>query len=198
MPPEPNSERRSERARRAVLDAVYELATSKGYAKLTIEAIAARAGVGKPTIYRWWSCKGAVALDALDERIGAATDFPDTGDIAADLTAQIASVTAMLTGDLGRVYRGIIGEAQSDPELMATVREIIVDPRVRQCQERLERAVAAGQLRADLPTAAMVDLFYAPVYYRFLMGGDDAEVARSADLVRDVLAGLRPAAGARS
>lgn len=54
MTPDPNSDRRSERARRAILDAAFDLVSRKGFAKLTIEAIAAQAGVGKPTIYRWW------------------------------------------------------------------------------------------------------------------------------------------------
>ncbi|MFF0741497.1 TetR/AcrR family transcriptional regulator [Streptomyces sp. NPDC004111] len=192
MTPEPQSERRSERARRAILDAVFELAVGKGYAKLTIEAIASRAGVGKPTIYRWWSCKGAVALDSLNERIGDGIAFPDTGDIAADLKTQLTAVTELLTGDVGRVFRGIIGEAQNDPELMETVRETVVDPRIRECRARLDSAVAAGQVRADLPTSVMVDLFYAPVYYRFLLGFDAAAVRRCPELVEEVLLGLRP------
>ncbi|RKE16868.1 TetR/AcrR family transcriptional regulator [Streptomyces sp. TLI_171] len=194
MTPEPNADRRSERARRAILDAVHDLAVRKGYAKVTIEAIAAQAGVGKPTIYRWWPSKGAVALDALNERIGATTDFPDTGDIAADLATQITAVTGMFASDIGRLYRGIIAEAQGDERLRLAVRETIVEPRARQCAERLDRAVAAGQVRSDLPTRTLVDLFYGPVYYRFLLGFSDAEMQQVPGLVRHILAGLTPGA----
>ncbi|KJS59737.1 TetR/AcrR family transcriptional regulator [Streptomyces rubellomurinus] len=192
MTAEPNPDRRSQRARRAILDATFDLAVANGYAKLTIEAIAARAKVGKPTIYRWWPSKGAVALDALNERIGHTTDFPDTGDIAADLAHQITAVAAMFLGDVGAVYRGIIGEAQHDPALNAAVRATIIEPRAQQCAARLDAAVAAGQLRADLPTRSMVDLFYGPLYYRFLLG-DPAGVPQVPDLVPEIINGLRPA-----
>lgn len=195
---EPNAERRSERARRAILDAVFDLAIRKGYAKVTIEAIAAQAKVGKPTIYRWWPSKGAVALDSLDEKIGTGTDFPDTGDIAADLTTQITAVTGMLTSDIGRFYRGIIAEAQGDDRLMQAVRDTIVEPRARKCAERLDHAVVAGQIRADLPTRTLVDLFYGPVYYRFLMGFRDAEIQQTPHLVRHLLAGLNTASTPRT
>ncbi|MEV7028376.1 TetR/AcrR family transcriptional regulator [Kitasatospora sp. NPDC093558] len=193
MSPQPNPERRSERARRAVLDAVFEVAAAKGYGKTTIEAIAATAGVGKPTIYRWWPSKGAIALDAVNDRIGDSMDFPDTGDITADLTAQLTAVAAMLTGDTGTLYRGIIAEAQSDPALAAALRATFLEPRIERCVRRLDTAVAAGQLRADLPTRTMVDILYAPVYYRVLLGAGPEETLRSPLLVTAILEGLRPA-----
>ncbi|MFH8384732.1 TetR/AcrR family transcriptional regulator [Kitasatospora sp. NPDC018058] len=193
MTPQPKPERRSERARRAILDAVFEVAGAKGYGKTTIEAIAATAGVGKPTIYRWWPSKGAIALDAVNDRIGDSMDFPDTGDIAADLTAQLTAVAAMLTGDTGTLYRGIIAESQSDPDLAAALRATFLEPRIQRCVRRLDAAVAAGQLRADLPTRTMVDILYAPVYYRILLGAGPEETLRSPLLVETVLEGLRPA-----
>ena len=89
--------RRNERSRRAILDAALELATELGYQKLTIESVAARAGVGKQTIYRWWPSKGAVLFDALLARTqdtDGAGALPDTGDLVADLKAVLrATVT---------------------------------------------------------------------------------------------------------
>lgn len=191
MPSTPRPDRRNEHSRRAVLDAVYELAVAKGYGKLTIEGIAAAAGVGKPTIYRWWECKGSVALESIVERLGAAGEFPDTGDLAADLSEQMRSMVEVFAGDIGRIYRGIIGEAQTDPELMATVRTVMVDPRVDQCVHRLEIAVRAGQLRDDIPIREIVEIFYAPLYYRLLLGGND--LGETPAVVEYVLEGLRPA-----
>ncbi|MFD3702401.1 TetR/AcrR family transcriptional regulator [Nocardia sp. NPDC058658] len=191
MPAAPRSDRRNEHSRRAILDAVFELAATKGYGKLTIEGIAAAAGVGKPTIYRWWECKGSVALEAITERLGSAGEFPDTGDIAADLTEHMRSTVDMLAGDVGRIYRGILAEAQTDPELMDTVRAEMIDPRVEQCARRLEIAVAAGQLRDDIPIREMVEMFYAPLYYRLLLGGSD--LAETPGVIAPVLDGLRPA-----
>ncbi|MEV5976687.1 TetR/AcrR family transcriptional regulator [Streptomyces sp. NPDC052114] len=192
MTPDPNSERRSERARRAILDAAFDLVSRKGFAKVTIEAIAAQAGVGKPTIYRWWRSKGAVVLEAMNEVIGDDVGFPDTGDIAADLTTQITAVTDLITGRIGEVYKGVLSEAQNDPTLMKAFREAVLDPSIAECRARLDSAVAAGQLRSDVPTDVMVDLFYAPIHYRYFLGFGVDEVRRSAELVPDVLLGLRP------
>lgn len=193
MTPEPNSERRSERARRAILDAAFDLVSRKGFAKVTIEGIAAQAGVGKPTIYRWWRSKGAVVLEAMNEELGDDFAFPDTGDIAADLTTQITAVSQrLITGRISEAFKGVMGEAQSDPALMKAFRETILEPSIVECRARLDSAVAAGQLRSDVPTDVMVDLFYAPIHYRHFLGFGDDAVRRSADLVEDVLLGLRP------
>ncbi|MEE2055143.1 TetR/AcrR family transcriptional regulator [Nocardiopsis tropica] len=189
----PNSERRSERARRAILDAAFDLVSRKGFAKVTIEGIAAQAGVGKPTIYRWWSSKGAVVLEAMNEELGDDFAFPDTGDIAADLTTQITAVSQRLvTGRISEAFKGVMAEAQNDAALMKAFRETILEPSIAECRARLDSAVAAGQLRSDVPTDVMVDLFYAPVHYRHFLGFGDDAVRRSADLVQDVLLGLRP------
>lgn len=188
----PAPERRSERARLAILDAVFALAVERGYAKVTIEAIAARAGVGKPTIYRWWPSKGALALESLHERIGHATDFPDTGDIAADLRAQLTSVSKLFAGDIGVIYRGVIAEAQGDPDLVEAVRATIIGPRAQQCADRLAVAVEQGQIRADVPFRTMVDLIYANLYHRMLLGAGEAHLLRVPEVVDLLLEGLAP------
>ncbi|WP_330181996.1 TetR/AcrR family transcriptional regulator [Nocardia sp. NBC_01503] len=190
MTPPPNPELRSPRSHRAILDSTFELAVRNGYGKLTVEAIAAAAGVGKQTIYRWWPSKGAIALDAINEQMGHLTDFPDTGDIAVDLKTQMTRLTTMLGSEVGIVYRGVIAEAQSDPRLAEAVRDTIVRPRAQLCVQRLEKAIAAGQIRTGIPPRAMVDMLYGPVYYRFLLGTD--EVRDAPELVQDILSGLRP------
>src|ERR687897_1936033 len=84
----PNPARRNQRSRQAILSATADLVGEVGYAKLTVEAIAARAGVGKQTIYRWWPSKGAVLFDAflaLSEDAEGVPALPDTGDLEADL-----------------------------------------------------------------------------------------------------------------
>ncbi|MBV2364179.1 TetR/AcrR family transcriptional regulator [Streptomonospora nanhaiensis] len=186
--------RRSERSRRATLDAVFDLTVRRGYAAVTVEAIAAAAGVGKPTIYRWWPSKGALALEAISDRVGGVLDFPDTGDIAADLTSQITALVTLLNSGFGTVYRGVIAEAQGDPDLAAALRDTVVEPRSRVCQDRLAKAVAEGQLRGDVPVRVMVELLYAPVYYRFLLGTDPLSPRQVPGQVEAVLAGLRPPA----
>lgn len=193
MASDPNSERRSARARRAILDAAFDLVSRKGFAKVTIEAIAAQAGVGKPTIYRWWRSKGAVMLEAMNEELGDDFAYPDTGDIAADLTTQVTAVSQrLITGKFSEAYKGVMSEAQNDPALMKAFRETILEPSLVECRARLDSAVAAGQLRSDVPVDVMVDLLYAPIHYRHFLGFGDEAVRQSADLIPHVLLGLRP------
>ena len=94
----PNPERRSDRARKAILAAALELSRDPGFEATSVEAIARRAGVGKQTIYRWWPSKGAVVLEALNEQAGATLAFPDTGDVVADLRTQMSDVAKILSG----------------------------------------------------------------------------------------------------
>ncbi|MFE3194492.1 TetR/AcrR family transcriptional regulator [Nocardia sp. NPDC059240] len=186
----PNPELRSAKSHRAILDATIELAVRNGYGKLTIEAIAAKAGVGKQTIYRWWPSKGAIALEAINDRIGTTTDFPDTGDLVADLKTQITGLTAMFASDIGCIYRGVIAEAQNDAKLMELVREKFIEPRQQSGARRLATAIRAGEIRDDLPPLVMTNMIYGPVYIRFLLGMGD--VLESPDFVEPVLEGLRP------
>ncbi|GAA2357241.1 TetR family transcriptional regulator [Catellatospora methionotrophica] len=197
MTPAPNPDRRSAQARRNILDTTIELIARNGHANVTIEAIAAAAGVGKTTIYRWWPSKGALALDAINDHVGEALDFPDTGDVVADLRGQITELVNLLNGDIGVVFRGVIAEAQSAPAIGAAILETIIEPRTRACQARLVTAVAVGQLRADIPTRAMVELLYAPVYYRLLLGADALRPQDVPDLLDHCLTGLRSPAGDR-
>ncbi|MEW2360293.1 TetR/AcrR family transcriptional regulator [Spirillospora sp. NPDC029432] len=189
----PDPTRRSQRSRRATLDATYALTVQRGYAAVTIEAIAAAAGVGKPTIYRWWPSKGALALEVINDRSGGVLDFPDTGDITADLTGQATELVALLDSDFGALYRGVIAEAQGDAALAAALRDTVVEPRIRACQDRLTKAVAARQLRDDVPTRVMVELLYAPLYYRFLLGTDPLSARQIPLMIECALTGLRPA-----
>lgn len=194
MTPGSRPERRNAQARRAILDATKELVARNGYAHVTIEAIANAADVGKTTIYRWWPSKGALTLDAMKDHIGDAIDFPDTGDIRADLCTQMTEVVRLLIGDLGTVFRGLIGEAQSTPAIRAAILDSLVEPPTRACQARLERATAAGQLRADIPTRAMVEMIYGAMYYRLLLGTDTLHPQDVPGLIDNTLTGLRPRA----
>ena len=125
----PLASRRSETSRLAILDAALALCRDQGYAKVTIEAIAARAGVGKQTIYRWWPSKGAVVLDAF-ERVAAEIPVPDTGDVLADMRTFLTNVVTLFTDDnFGPHLGALIGEAQHDPAVRTALLEQYLKPR---------------------------------------------------------------------
>jgi len=187
----PNPDLRSRRSHRAILDAALELATRDGYARLTVEAMATAAGVSKQTIYRWWPSKAAVVLEALNDRTGPASRVPNTGELAADLTAATRAVMLLLNTPLGTIWRGLIADAQSDERLAQDLRESFFEPRMARWQERLEAAVEAGELRTDVPARTMVELLFGPIYYRLLLGAGPLDVDGTAAHVDHVLNGLR-------
>ncbi|WP_031093025.1 TetR/AcrR family transcriptional regulator [Streptomyces sp. NRRL S-15] len=177
----PSSVRRSERSRRATLDAALELCTEKGYGRVTVEAIAARAGVSKKTIYRWWPSKGAVMLEAFAEAFVGATPFVDTGDIAADLRTHInAAVKVVSTPPYGPAYAGILSEMHHDDDLARAVLEQLVGPRVEAAVGRLRRAQEQGQETGPAQDEATVAALVSHVL-RSLVTGDDAAPAGTRD-----------------
>src|SRR5690349_16732001 len=106
---------RSESAHQAILDAALHLARRDGFSALTIERIAREAGVGKPTIYRWWSSKGTIVFEALQQRAEQMIPVPVDGPLPARLTAYLQSVFTVLNEDTGEIVRSLMAEAQHDP-----------------------------------------------------------------------------------
>ncbi|MFF3666080.1 TetR/AcrR family transcriptional regulator [Microtetraspora malaysiensis] len=171
QPRKPNPARRSERSRQAVLDAARDLVSELGYAKVSIEAIAARAGVGKQTIYRWWPSKGAVIFDsflALSES-EEGMSLPDTGDLEADLKIVMrATVAEFADPAFEAPIRALNTEIIGDPALAAQYREKLAGPVDEAKKERLRSAQRAGQLAADADLDLVLEVLYAPLYQRWL------------------------------
>ncbi len=187
----PDPARRSERARTAILAATRELSRTVGYDAMSIEAIAAEAGVGKQTIYRWWPSKGAVVLDMWADQVELQGEFPDTGDLAADIKTQIRGIIA-LAGDaaVGPSLRALIGASQHDPTLSKELLARVVAPRIDACKRRLVRAQEAGQLDGDVDLDIAVDLFYGGYYHRLLLQVAPLTADYADQLVDAAMAGL--------
>jgi AcrR family transcriptional regulator len=168
-----NRHRRSEEARRAVLEAADDLLAEVGFAAITIEGIAARAGVGKQTIYRWWPSKTDILMDAfLDD---AAEDLvpPDSGNLADDLRAHLAKLAHFLSlSDAGAVFRALSAQAQHDPKLAARLRADYLNRQRDADRLPLIRAIERGELAPDLDVAVAVDQLVGPIYYRVLVTGE--------------------------
>ena len=180
MPESPNPLRRSETSRRAILDAALQLCAEVGYGRLTVEAIAAQAGVSKKTIYRWWPSKGAVVLEAVDE-MAAVAAHPNTGDLAADFHSQLTTVIDLLTSPKGSAIVGLIAEGLQDADLAHDLRERLIRPRIASFEERMRQAQRDGQLAPDADLDVAVGLIYGPIYHRliFHLGMPDAEQLRT-------------------
>ena len=162
--------RRNDAARDAILDAAFRLLSGPEAAELTIEAIAAEAGVGRQTIYRWWPSKGAVLADALVRHARVVVPERDTGTFAGDLAAFLTDSFAGLAeqGYAARL-RQIVAVAQQDEHVARLLADFTA---VRRAALRalLERGRDAGELAQDADLDMLVDMAYGVLYYRLLVG----------------------------
>ena len=181
---------RSERARKAILDAASELLLARGLSAVSMDAVAERAGVSKATIYRWWPTKETLALDALYTEWAAARPHPrDTGSLRGDLLSLLRP-WARLAGSrpYGRVVAALLTEAQTDPVFAAEYRERFVEPRRQQARDIFRRAIERGEIPADTKVEVALDLLYGPLYHRLLHGHaplNDRFVREVIDMVLD-------------
>ncbi|MFB8027774.1 TetR/AcrR family transcriptional regulator [Streptomyces sp. NPDC056465] len=177
----PDSSRRSDRSRRAICDAALSLVGEVGYARTTIEGIAARAGVGKQTIYRWWPSKAAVLMEAFIDMGARAAEadgaggggehgIPDTGDLAADLRLVLrATVDELNDPAVEAPTRALTAEGVIDPALGAQFVENLLEPQLQLYVTRLQAAQEAGEVREDIDPRVALELLIAPLTHRWLL-----------------------------
>jgi AcrR family transcriptional regulator len=164
---------RSEAARVAILGAALELLEARGFAALSVDAIADRARVGRATVYRWWPNKAAVVMDAFLADVAPQMPFPDTGSAREDLRRQMRSVIRLFNlPKTSRPFVALIAESQHDPALAKALRERFVASRREAATEVLRRGIERGELRADLDLALTLDALYGAMYYRLLISGE--------------------------
>jgi len=177
----------------AIMRTTLELGREIGYARLSIEAVAARAGVGKHTIYRRWSSKGALLLDSLLSLNDSGLDYPDTGDIAADLRAQIYAAVDLLGGPpFGPLFQALVGEAQHDRQVAVTLNERFVAPQADKTVARLKAARDQGQVAPDFDLDLAMAILSGPLYFQLLITQEPL-THEYVDRILDALfTGLRP------
>jgi AcrR family transcriptional regulator len=174
------------------MEAAADLLIEGGWAAATMEAIAARAGVSKVTIYKWWPSRGAVAIDAYFHRYRLTIAFEDTGDVARDLTIQIQALADAFRGRAGEVMAELIGQSQCDPCLAEVLRDRWVQPRREMTAGVLRRAMERGQIRPGTDVEILMDQLYAPLYYRLVIRHQPLGESLAPTLVRTALDGVRP------
>jgi AcrR family transcriptional regulator len=162
---------RSERARQAILRAAADLLLDEGSAQVSMDAVAERAGVSKATIYRWWPSRERLTLDALLEWAATGSSPRDTGSLRADLLSLVRPwVREIRRRPFARVIAELLTEAQSDPAFAEDYRRHFVEQRRAPMRAAFERAIARGEVPADLDVEIALDLIYGPVYHRLLHG----------------------------
>jgi AcrR family transcriptional regulator len=164
---------RSGRLHRAILDATRELLVEGGFAGLRLEHVAARAGVGKATIYRRWSSKEALALELLMELAAPHIAVRETGDTRGELLAAVTNAMRALTDTpFGPVIRALLSQIAVNPSLGEPFRSSVVQARREEVARVIARGVTRGDLRPDVDIDVATELLVGPVYFRLMFGGE--------------------------
>jgi AcrR family transcriptional regulator len=164
---------RSEQAHQAIIGAALEELLEHGFAGLSMERVAAHAGVGKATIYRRWRSKSELVAELLNS-MRTHQEAPDEGSLLADIRVlserQLALVRAQPR--FPRLAPRLLAESASDAELHAIVRASLIDPLRGILAVLIKRAMKRGEIRRDLDLENVIDLIHGPIVYRFLLSVD--------------------------
>jgi AcrR family transcriptional regulator len=180
---------------RAILDATLDLLAEEGYARLSIEAVAQRAGVGKPTLYRRWPSKAQLVIDAIHSAHREMKIAPP-GPVRDRLTFHVTELLNNTRRQRTRaLMAGLIGELPRDPELARAMREVFLSKRRRVLFRIFDDAIAAGELPADLDHDLAADLLAGPILLRALVTGDPLPASMAPTIVDAFLAGVVAVSG---
>lgn len=190
----PDATRRSEDAQRAILDAAVAAIAERGYERTSIQGIAERAGVGKQTIYRWWPSKGAVVLEALEQKVLERVPLypPMTGDVVEDLRRQMQLAMKVLTApDFAPAFRAVIAAAQSDSIFAKEAHDRLIESRAAPIRQLLAAAQTGGQLRIGIDLDAVIDMLFGTFFYRLLLQTRPLELHQIDDALDIVFRGVQ-------
>jgi AcrR family transcriptional regulator len=164
---------RSDRVHRAILEAFRELLSEDGFADLRLEHVAARAGVGKATIYRRWASKEALAQDLLAELAAPHIAVAESDDTRTELLAAVVNpMRAVTDTPFGPVIRALLSQIAVNPTLGDPFRATVVQARRDEIARVIARGIARGDLRPDADVDIATELLVGPVYFRLMFGGE--------------------------
>ncbi len=153
----------------AILDAVHDLLLETSVRDLTMEAVAKRAGVGKPTLYKWWPSKAALVFSMFHERLAREGRIPEKATVEALLRARMKHLVSAFNGLFGKVMADLIAEGQSDPVILRELYDRHIGPRRAATIADVERGMASGEFASSTNPELLVDAIFGPIYYRLLL-----------------------------
>ena len=181
---------RSESSKIAILNATIDLLEKSGYSTLTIEAIAAHAGVGKATIYRWWANKSFLVFDAFLMSTETHMYFLEKTSIRENFRQQLHTLANVLNGTLGRTMIALVAESGEDSELAKAFYTNYLNPRREDAKMILERAIAQGEIQSTINIDVASDMLYGPIYFRILIYKKKVDAEFIDTLVDQVMKGI--------
>ncbi|WP_354639292.1 TetR/AcrR family transcriptional regulator [Kitasatospora camelliae] len=179
---------RGEKVRAAVLAAVLRELVETGYAALTVDQVAQRAGVHKTTVYRRWKDRDTLVVDALTDHIAADIPIPDTGSVAEDLELLARGLVGWLGSPVGRaVVTTMLSDAVRVPEIADARRRIFHDRTLRAAPV-VARAIERGELPPGTDATELIKDLVAPIYFRVLITGEPVDTGTADRAAAAVLA----------
>jgi AcrR family transcriptional regulator len=174
-----------------ILQATVALLSEVGFNQLSIEAVAARAGWGKPTIYRRWPSKLELIIDAV-ERLAPPLPTADTGDPLTDLRQMVPQLIAGLTrSPVGRAIVALASDAQTHAEMARGLGEQYLKPRRGAIADILRRGITAGQLRSDVDVEMAIDMMVGAAVYRWLATAESVDLDGARSVVDAIWLSMR-------
>jgi AcrR family transcriptional regulator len=179
---------RDARAHQAVLDAATTLFEELGYDAVTMQAIAARADVGKPTLYRWWKNKAALAHEVMLGAAGGSFRYVETGDLPADLRSFVDQTVQFFDSPLVQAaWPGAAADLRSEPEAWQLAFDTLTRPAVEHLQGVLTRAAERGDCRPGLDATTVFDAITGSCMSRLYTPGRHPSRKRRTDAMVDLL-----------
>ena len=175
----------------AIMDAVYALLQKRTVRDLTMEEVAKRAKVGKPTLYKWWPTKATLVLAMLCERMAPKLDMPTDLTAEESLRFRVRRLIDAFNGPFGKIVAGLIAEGQSEPAVLQEFFDRWVSPRRNATIADLKRGKNAGELRSETEPELLNDAIFGAIYYRFLLGSGPFTRRFGEELVDQVIRGHR-------
>jgi AcrR family transcriptional regulator len=173
------------------MEAVYDLLQNKSVRDLTMEEVAKRAKVGKPTLYKWWPTKATPVLAMLCERMAPNLEKPTVLTAEASLRFRVRQLIDAFNGPFGKIVAGLVAEGQSEPAVLQEFFERWVSPRRNATIAELERGKNSGELQSEMQSELVHDVIFGAVYYRFLLRSGPLTRRFGQEVVEQVLCGQR-------
>ena len=175
----------------AIMDAVYSLLQKKSVRDLTMEEVAKRAKVGKPTLYKWWPTKAALVLAMLCERMAPNLEKPTVLTAEESLHFRVRRLIDAFNGPFGKIVAGLIAEGQSEPAVLHEFFNRWVSPRRTATIADLQRGKNGGELRPETEPELLNDAIFGAIYYRLLLRSGPLTRRFGEELVEQVIRGHR-------
>lgn len=173
------------------MDAVYDLLKERSVRDLSMEAVAKRAGVGKPTLYKWWPSKAALVFAMFHERLAREPEMPAAETVEAFMRRRVRRLIDEFHDLFGKVIAELIAEGQSDPAVLQELYDQHIGVRRSHAVVEFEKGRKSGEFKADTDTALLVDQLFGTIYYRMLLRITPLDHAFGDALLDQVLSGVR-------